>query len=161
MSRVVVIALWSVLAASALPAQAATAKGRARPAATMSDTAAVNAVVRAYGESLLGAPPDPDKTAAFYARDGEMLPPGGAPVVGPDSIRSLLSGYSKFVVEAETMAPTTTLVMGGNATVWGDYTQRAIPPGQKAMTVGGRFVMHLVKQPDGKWLVRRLLVQPS
>ena len=161
MSRIVVGVMCSVLAWSSLSAQGAAAKGRVRPASAGSDTAAVNAVVRAYGESLLGAPPNPDKTASFYTKDGEMLPPGGAPVVGPDSVRSLLAGYSKFVVEAETMAPTTTLVMGGQATVWGDYTQRAVPPGQTPMTVGGRFVMHLVKQPDGRWLVRRLLVQPS
>ncbi len=160
MMRVWCVALLSVLVGSTVQAQGAAPKGRARPSVG-SDTAAINAMVRSYGASLIGAPPDPGKTAAFYAADGEMLPPGGVPVVGPDSIRALFSGFSKFVVEAETMTPTATFVAGSNATVWGDYTQRAVPPGQKAINVSGRFVMHLVKQPNGTWLVRRLLVQPG
>ena len=160
MTRAWSVAALSLLVGSVLQAQGKPVAARAR-AATASDTASVNAVVRAYGASLIGAPPDPDKTAAFYSADGEMLPPGGVAVVGPDSVRSLLTGFSRFVVEAETMVPSTTLVMGSNATVWGDYTQRAIPPGQKPINVSGRFVMHLMKQANGRWLVRRLLVQPN
>lgn len=160
MTRAWSVAALSLLVGSVLQAQGKPVAARAR-AATASDTASVNAVVRAYGASLIGAPPDPDKTAAFYSADGEMLPPGGVAVVGPDSVRSLLAGFAKFVVEAETMVPSTTLVMGSNATVWGDYTQRAIPPGQKPINVSGRFVMHLMKQANGRWLVRRLLVQPN
>ncbi|MBI3792471.1 MAG: nuclear transport factor 2 family protein [Gemmatimonadetes bacterium] len=136
------------------------ASAGAASASSASDTAAVHAVVHAYAASLVGAPPNPDRTASLYARDGEMLPPGGPAVVGPDSVRALLAGFSKFVVEAAEMIPQSTTVMGSHAISWGDYTQRAVPPGQPAVNVGGRYVMELVKQADGRWLVRRLLVQP-
>ena len=163
MTRLLTLAALSLIACSTATAQGAPARGRPglSTAPSASDTADVNGTVRAYGASLIGAPPDPSKTAAFYTKDGEMLPPGGVPVVGPDSIRSMLSGFGKFVVEAETMTPRSTTVMGRHAVVWGDYTQRAIPPGQPPINVGGRFVMELERQVTGKWLVRRLLVQPS
>jgi uncharacterized protein (TIGR02246 family) len=170
LSRSMYGALLSAVALSSVHAQASTrpkASNRravpavASPATNLADdTAAVNTVVRAYGTSLVGAPPDPAKTAVLFAPDGEMLPPGGTAVVGPDAIREMLAGFSKFVVESAEMLPTSTTVLGSRAMSWGEYRQRAIPPGQPAVNVGGRYAMELVRQADGRWLVRRLMVQP-
>lgn len=125
------------------------------------DSVAVLDVIRDYGSALMGAPPDPNKAAMLFAPDGELLPPGVAPVVGRDSIRDMLAGFGKVVVEKVIMSPASITMLGRSAVVWGAYQQRVTPAGQKTIEVYGRFVCEVAKQPSGKWLIRRLLVQPS
>lgn len=168
-SRVIAVTLLSLaLAVRPAHAQRAGARIATKPAPKaevelppLPDSIAVLEVIRAYGSALMGAPPDPNKAAMLFAPDGEMLPPGVAPVVGPDAVREMLAGFGKVVVEKATMTPAAMTMLGRSVVVWGAYQQRVTAAGQPTMEVYGRFVCEVVKQPSGKWLIRRLLVQPS
>ena len=69
------------------------------------DSVAVLDVIRDYGSALMGAPPDPNKAAMLFAPDGELLPPGVAPVVGRDSIRDMLIPRSANTLRIPCKAP--------------------------------------------------------
>ena len=44
---------------------------------------------------------------------------------------------------------------------FGSYAQRVRVGDQPATDLRGRFVVEWAKQADGRWLIRRLLTQPS
>ena len=59
------------------------------------------------------------------------------------------------------MTPNVTEVYGDQAFQWGTYAQRVVVPGQPAADYSGRFVAQWSRRGDGRWLIRRLLTQPS
>jgi len=48
-----------------------------------------------------------------------------------------------------------------DAVQWGSYAQSVALPGKPVVTYRGRFVAQWSRQSNGRWLIRRLLTQPS
>ncbi len=99
--------------------------------------------------------------SAFYAADGELLEPGMEALKGPEAIRKFLESFGTIPIESSSMDPEATEIYGDQAFQWGRYAQRVAPPGKPAADYRGRFVVQWSRQTTGKWLIRRLLVQPS
>lgn len=123
------------------------------------DVASVESAMHAY-ERLLRAK-DSAGIAAMYAPDDELLQPGMDPLTGPEAIRKFLDTFGDVRIESATMTADSTEVFGDRALQWGNYAQRATPPGQPAADYKGRFVLEWTRGAKGTWLIRRLLVQPS
>jgi ketosteroid isomerase-like protein len=64
-------------------------------------------------------------------------------------------------VVANSMISSATERFGDAAFVWGDYAETVVISSQPAKEFRGRFVAEWHRQPDGRWLLRRLLTQPS
>lgn len=102
-----------------------------------------------------------DELAQLYTADGELLDPGMETLRGREQIRSYLALLRKqYKVEASTLVPDRIEVRGEQASVWGIFTQKAGPQGQKSSELRGRFVAEWQKEAAG-WRIRRLLVQPG
>src|SRR5262245_20855406 len=99
--------------------------------------------------------------AAFYTADGELLEPGLEALKGPAAIREFLESFTDVKIESAAMTSEHVDVWTDDALQWGSYTQRAVLPGKPAASFSGRFVAQWRRQPGGKWLIRRLLLQPS
>ena len=99
---------------------------------------------------------------ARYTPDGEILNPGMDAVRGPEAIRKFLGSFKEVKVEAAEMLPGAIEIGVNEATQWGTYTQRVrFPDGARPLAVAGRYVADWRRQPDGRWLLRRMLTQPD
>ena len=105
---------------------------------------------------------DVEKIAASYTPDGEILNPGMDAVRGPEAIRKFLGSFKEVKVEAAEMLPGAIEIGVNEATQWGTYTQRVrFPDRARPLAVAGRYVADWRRQPDGRWLLRRMLTQPD
>jgi uncharacterized protein (TIGR02246 family) len=129
-----------------------------RPAAD-SSRAEVEAAMQQYTARLRD--PSPDALVAMVAPDGEMLEPGMPSLRGRDAIRAFLAPLAAAVtVEAATSQTDAIDVRGDAAYVWGSYSETVVPHDGPRATYTGRFVAEW-RRGDGRWLLRRMLVQPS
>ncbi len=142
----IVIAVLAGLGAQRLPAQ--------------TPESAVEQAMRGYAASLKDG--TPEKIAAFYVKDGELLLPGMADLKGPEAIRAFLAPMVS-AVEVESVAVTTDLVEvhGDSADLWGTYKQVAGEKGKPKQAYGGRYAALWHREADGKWRLARLLMQPG
>ncbi len=145
-SWVVVLALMG----SAMAGRVVLASGEAKE---------VEAAMKEYARLL--AAHDSAGLAASYAPDGELLEPGMDSLRGPQAIRKFLESFGEVRIESASMVPESTDVWGGVAMQWGTYAERVAEPGKAAADYRGRFVVQWVRQTGGRWLIRRLLTQPS
>jgi ketosteroid isomerase-like protein len=104
---------------------------------------------------------DSARIAAAYEPDGELLDPGMAPHKGPAAIKAFLDSFQGVVIESASMTPESIEVWGAAAVVFGTYAQRVRVGDTPARDYSGRFVAEWARQSDGRWLIRRLLTQPS
>jgi len=119
----------------------------------------VEAALAEYARNLRAL--DSAKLSAAYEPDGELLDPGMAPHRGPAAIKAFLDSFQGVVIESAAMTPESSEVWGTAAVVFGTYAQRVRVGDTPAADYRGRFVAEWAKQPDGRWLIRRLLTQPS
>lgn len=99
--------------------------------------------------------------AAFYTSDGELLEPGMGALRGPAAIRRFLESFADVRIESATMDTDRIDIWNSDAVQWGSYAQRVALPGKPVAEFRGRFVAQWSRQPGGRWLIRRLLTQPS
>ncbi len=100
--------------------------------------------------------------AASYTADGELLGPGMDALKGPAAIKKFLASFADVKMQAMSMTSEHTDVWGNDALQWGTYAQTVVLPDKKEpQEFHGRFVVQWAKQPDGRWLIKRLLTQPS
>jgi Tol biopolymer transport system component/ketosteroid isomerase-like protein len=104
---------------------------------------------------------DADRLAAAYETDGALINPGMDPVVGREAIRKFLGSFTGVRVVANSMSSSATERFGDAAFIWGDYAESVVIGDQPGKDFRGRFVAEWRRQPDGRWLLRRLLTQPS
>ena len=97
-----------------------------------------------------------DSIAAMYAPDGELLGPMTDPIRGPAAIRTYLSSFTGIRVDSSAMWADSVVIADSGAVQWGGYFQIATPGGQTPVTARGHLRMWWQKQPDGRWLLRRL-----
>ncbi|HXI20077.1 MAG TPA: nuclear transport factor 2 family protein [Gemmatimonadales bacterium] len=97
-----------------------------------------------------------DSIAALYAPDGQLLVLGRPPVVGPDSIRTYLRGFSSYRVVADTMSPQSLDIHGDTAIQVGTFWQHVQIPSGDTMVVGGGFRLIWIRSPAGRWEIWRL-----
>lgn len=119
----------------------------------------VEAALAEYSRNLKAL--DSAKLASSYEADGELLDPGMAPHKGPAAIKAFLDSFQGVVIESASMTPESTEVWGAAAVVFGTYAQRVRVGDTPAADYRGRFVAEWARQADGRWLIRRLLTQPS
>lgn len=104
---------------------------------------------------------DASGLAGFYTPDGELLEPGMDALKGPAAIRAFLESFGDVRIESASMVSESIDVCEGNAVQWGNYAQRVSLQGKPPAEFRGRFVAQWSRQPEGRWLIRRLLTQPS
>lgn len=127
--------------------------------AASSRAAEVEAAMQAYAHLLQGN--DAAGLANFYTSDGELLNPGMDSLKGPIAIRTFLESFGDVRIESASMVAEHTDVWGDVALQWGSYAQRVALPGKPVTEYRGRFVAQWSDQGKGRWLIRRLLTQPS
>jgi uncharacterized protein (TIGR02246 family) len=151
-----------ILMSALLPAllagnAAAAAPGPAKPAGDARHD--VETALQEYARLLKAT--DAAGLAACYTADGELLDPGMDALKGREAIRAFLASFGEVRIESASMTPDATEVFGDQAFQWGAYSQRVVVPGKPAAGYSGRFVAQWSRQADGRWLIRRLLTQPS
>lgn len=122
--------------------------------------AGIESAIQNYARLLKAQ--DVEKLAALYAPDGELMNPGMDTLRGPEAIRKFLLTLKDVKVEAVEMLPGAIESGPNQGMEWGTYTQRVVLPGRaQPLAVAGRYVADWRKQPDGRWLLRRMLTQPD
>lgn len=109
----------------------------------------------------LQAVADSEGLAAFFTQDGELLEPGMEALNGREAIRKFLNSFVDVRIEWASMTSGSIDVWGDAAVQWGSYAQRVTLPGKPAEEHRGRYVAQWSKQASGRWLIRRLMMQPS
>ncbi len=104
---------------------------------------------------------DADRLAAAYETDGALINPGMEALAGRDAIRKFLASFTDVKVTAASMTTTATELFGDTALVWGDYAETVVMGDKPQAEYRGRFVSEWGRGPNGRWLVRRMLTQPS
>jgi len=78
------------------------------------------------------------------------------PIVGRPAIRALLESFANYKVLAHEMPVTSVSVQGNRVTQTGTYHQTVRTPDGQTIQVQGVFVAEWERQPDGRWLIRRM-----
>jgi ketosteroid isomerase-like protein len=103
----------------------------------------------------------PDSAAAMFTADGELYEPREAVHKGRSAIRSFFAPIGSGVRIESALTTTQALeVYGKTVLQWGEYVENAGPIAQASTSYRGRFVAEWARQPDGHWLLHRLLQQP-
>jgi uncharacterized protein (TIGR02246 family) len=154
-SKVVLCAIFFFAALGVASSQAAHLKGRQSATAQQ----AVEQAMRDYAVSLRKG--TPDAVASHYAKDGELLLPGMAPLKGRDAIRDFLAPLVQ-AVEVESVDTATDLleVHEKTATQWGTYKQVAGERGKPGQLHEGRYSALWHLEADGQWRLVRMMMQP-
>jgi uncharacterized protein (TIGR02246 family) len=149
--RISFVPVLLAIAAIGMPAVRA-----AEPAASGE---AVEQAMRGYAATLKEG--NPEAVAGWYAKEGELLLPGLAPLRGPAAIRAFLVPLVG-ATEVESVAVTTDLVAvhGESADLWGTYHQVAGEKGKPKQGYDGRYAALWHHEADGKWRLVRLMMQP-
>jgi uncharacterized protein (TIGR02246 family) len=123
------------------------------------DRADIIAAMHRYDDALLGPV---DAAVAMYAPDGELLLPGMNALHGPDAIRAFLAPLASAVkVESVTTTVDAVEIYGDTAYAWGAYDQKVTPTGKATAKYHGRIITEWHREANGRWMVRRIMVQPG
>jgi uncharacterized protein (TIGR02246 family) len=105
---------------------------------------------------------DVDALVALTTDDVVLLPPGRAPVVGHQGLRSFYKGILEQAPDAQVLAYSEqweeVRVLGDFAVQWGTITERAKPSTTATETSSAVHAMRvLARQPDGSWKIARAM----
>ncbi len=128
------------------------------PAFANPPDAAVKAALQEYVVELKAM--DASALASTFTSDGELLEPNMKALQGRPAIQAFLGSFTGVRVESATMEAESTRVWGSDALQWGTYAQRVVVGDKPPAAYAGRFVAQWSRQPSGKWLIRRLMMQP-
>ena len=104
---------------------------------------------------------NPEEVSNWYAKEGELLLPGLAPLRGPEAIRAFLVPLvSATEVESVTVTIGLADVHGDSADLWGTYHQVAGEKGKPKQAYDGRYAALWRHEPGGNWRLIRLMMQP-
>jgi uncharacterized protein (TIGR02246 family) len=124
------------------------------PSFSDADRQANRQIVDSYTKSLLAA--DSKAVAALYAEDATLFPPNQPAVRGRAEIEKFTAAFPK--VTAFSAVDEEIEGSGDIAYASGKFRMTFLPPGAKAaVTDSGKFVEVRRKQPDGSWLIQRLI----
>lgn len=144
MNRAAIAAVFALLAAAPLAAQAADARADAMRGIEQGNAEYIAAFAR----------PDAQAFARIYAPDGARFSPNGAMVRGRDAIAADFTDFVNRVGPVTVTIKTDDLwVMDDTAYETGRWTYTYTPQGVPRRTIGGRYVTVWKKQPDGGWRI--------
>jgi uncharacterized protein (TIGR02246 family) len=92
--------------------------------------------------------------ANLYTDDAEFVGPQGPPAKGKDAVRHGLA-QSFATSSVKSIDSHDTQVSGDVGYDYGEFTQDVTPPGQKAQTVHGYYLVGVRRQADGSWKIAR------
>ncbi|HVR38544.1 MAG TPA: DUF4440 domain-containing protein [Thermoanaerobaculia bacterium] len=100
--------------------------------------------------------------ADMFVEDGEVAHAGQVLAHGRAGIRTFLESFNGVVrVEENDMTIETVTVHNDTATVTGTYKQAsAVLESGEVLRVRGKFESQWAKQPDGRWLMKRMETKP-
>ena len=92
------------------------------------------------------------KVAAMYAEDATVNPPNEPAVQGRKNIQEWVQRMIDQGMSSLTLTPTESAISGTIAYEAGTYSATVTPPGGKAMSDKGKYVV-VLKQVGGSWLL--------
>ena len=123
------------------------------------DAAAITAAADHYAALLKDG--SPAEIAAAYARDGELILPGTAPIHGRAAIADFLAPLMKTATVLSVEMHVETAVPTGTGTeTQGSFRQSASVGGAAPQEFKGRFSGLWAKR-HGRWLIVRLTMKPE
>jgi len=116
----------------------------------------VKAAMRRYEKLVLSM--DAEGISAMFTPDGEIVDAGKTVARTPASIRAFLGSFDgKVRVEENVNSIESVTVTGVAALLTGTYQQKALILADKSeIRVQGKFEVEWSRQPDGRWLIRRM-----
>lgn len=104
---------------------------------------------------------DAATVAAMYVEDAVMVGTGSPPARGRQAIQAALA--QEFPTSRNLSVESHDLTVSGDlAYDYGEFSVQVTPPGGRARTESGHYVVVLKRQPDGSWkIVRHLSTMPS
>jgi ketosteroid isomerase-like protein len=116
----------------------------------------VKAAMRRYEKLVLSM--DAEGISAMFTPDGEIVDAGKTVARTPASIRAFLGSFDgKVRVEENVNSIESVTVRGAAAILTGAYQQKALILADKLeIQVQGKFEVEWSRQPDGRWLIRRM-----
>lgn len=118
------------------------------------DVAAIQTVFAVHIQNSLGS--DWAADAALYSEEAVELPPNGAPIRGLAAItagRAQVGRVLDFTLNIVEIDGS-----GDLAYAWNSYSLTSVLSGAaEAITVTGRALVILRKQPDGSWVMHRVI----
>lgn len=121
---------------------------------TDADRNAIRAVVANFDTALLAG--EWPAVVSVYAEDGMLLPPNAPAVQGRAAIENFLRGLPKITAFKQSVVE----IEGQGDLVYprGTYEMTMMPPGATApLKDTGKVLAVWRKQPDGSWLVLRVM----
>ncbi len=96
--------------------------------------------------------------ASFYLPDGAAYDNGQLQAQGPDAIRTFLKSFNGVVrVDQYQTKVTSAQVNGDTVTLTGTFQQQyTLLANNQSGASSGTFTVEWVRQPDGKWLIKRI-----
>ena len=98
--------------------------------------------------------------AELFVPEGSSSHADQKPIVGRSAIRAFLESFASYKVLAHEMPVTSVSVQGNRVTQTGTYRQTVRTPAGETIQVRGVFVAEWERQPDGRWLIRRMHTAP-
>lgn len=119
----------------------------------------VEAAMRRFNRFMRVGPPD--SVAAMFTANGELYEPRNPVHTGRASIRDFFAPLT-VDVRIESAATTTQALelFGKSVLQWGEYVDNGGEVSRPTASYRGRFVAEWMRQADGRWLLRRLMLQP-
>ena len=119
----------------------------------------VEAAMRRFNRFMRVGPPD--SVAAMFTTDGELYEPRDEVYTGHASIRNFFAPLTVDVRLESARTTTQALELFGKSVLqWGEYVDNGGEVSRATMSYRGRFVAEWARQADGRWLLRRLMIQP-
>jgi ketosteroid isomerase-like protein len=97
---------------------------------------------------------DVDALMALYAADPAAMPPEMPEVAGSAAVRELWAPFLEGSQDNDNVLKGFR-VSGDLAVIWGTYTTAQAPEGGEPVTVAGKWMGILERQPDGSWKALR------
>jgi ketosteroid isomerase-like protein len=133
---------------------AASREAAAGVALTASDRDSIRAGIVRFDQKVLAQ--DWLAVVAFYSEDAILLPPHAPEIRGRAAIQKFFEGFPKFTAFKQDVEE----IQGDETLAYpqGTYETSFIPPGSKTpFKDKGKVLAVWRKQPDGSWLVTRVI----
>ena len=96
---------------------------------------------------------DAAAVAAFYTKDGKILPPNMPMITGPQEIQGFFKGARDMGMRGITLDALEVEISGDLAYEVGKYSIDMELEGGQTMTDVGKYLMVLKRQADGSWMM--------
>ena len=126
------------------------------PSSTPDYASEARAMMDQYDQAMLKM--DSQTIASFYLPDGAAYDNGQLQAQGPEAIRNFLESFGGVVrVDQYQMTITSAQVNGNTVILSGTFQQQyTMLANNQGGSTSGSFTVEWMRQPDGKWLIKKL-----